>query len=233
MPDYSGGAPIWARFVNNAIQTQRPSLSPGWVVPSGATRLPPPESAPADCPLPCDWDSRSFAALDVETTGLDAYKDRVIEIGVVLFHYDAEGALVEEYSWNSLINPGMPIPASSTAIHGITDLDISSAPFFTELADSLEVLLTNRVMVAHNAPFDSLFIHEEYVRLKRPSPISEMADSLVLLRQACPNLPSYNLGKAAFVIGIETGTAHRALDDARVCLQLFTKSARILSGICG
>jgi DNA polymerase III subunit epsilon len=232
MSDYNGGAPLWARFVNNAGQTRRPSLSPGWAIPSGAMRLPPPAGAPEGCPLPCDWDSRSFAALDVETTGLDAYKDRVIEIGLLLFHYDAEGALVEENAWNSLVNPGMPIPASSTAIHGITDLDISSAPFFAELADSLEVLLTNRVMVAHNAPFDSSFIQEEYFRLKRSSPISEMADSLVLLRQAFPNLYSYSLGKAAFVFGMETGTAHRALDDARVCMQLFTKSARILAGTC-
>ena len=126
----------------------------------------------------------------------------------------------------------MPIPASSTAIHGITDLDISSAPFFQDLADDLEGLLANRVMVAHNAPFDSSFIRGEYARLKRTSPIVEMADSLVLLRQASPNLLSYSLGKAAFVLGIETGTSHRALDDARVCMQLFTQSARTLSGKC-
>ena len=232
MSNYGGGAPLWARYVNNSGQTSRPPLSPAWVVPDGTPRLPPPEGAPAGCPLPCDWDSRAFAALDVETTGLESYRDRVIEIGVVLFHYDEEGALQEETSWNSLVNPGMPIPASSTAIHGITDLDISSAPFFSEIADHLERLLADRVMVAHNAPFDSSFIQREYARLDRLSPLVEMADSLVLLRQASPNLLSYSLGKAAFVLGIETGVSHRALDDARVCMQLFTRSARTLSGKC-
>lgn len=232
MSDYNGGAPLWARYINNSGQTTRPIVSPGWIIPEGMRRLPPPEHAPDGCLLPCDWDSRAFAALDVETTGLESYRDRVIEIGIVLFHYDTEGALVEESSWSSLVNPGIPIPASSTAIHGITDLDISSAPFFAELADDLDRLLTHRVMVAHNAPFDSSFINGEYARLKRKSPLAEMADSLVLLRQASPNLLSYSLGKAAFVLGIETGTAHRALDDARVCMQLFTKSARLLSGTC-
>ena len=232
MSDYGGGAPLWARYVNNSGQTTRPPLSPAWIVPEGAPRLPPPEGAPAGCPLPWDWESRAFAALDVETTGLEPYKDRVIEIGVLLFHYDAEGALQEETSWNSLVNPGMPIPSSSTAIHGITDLDISSAPFFADIAEALKSLLADRVMVAHNAPFDLSFIRKEYGRLNMASPIVEMADSLILLRQASPNLLSYSLGKAAFVLGIETGVSHRALDDARVCMRLFTRSARTLAGKC-
>ncbi|MHB0898390.1 MAG: exonuclease domain-containing protein [Spirochaetales bacterium] len=59
-----------------------------------------------------------------------------------------------------------------------------------------------------------------------------MADSLVLLRLAVPNLLSYSLGKAAFVLGVETGTSHRALDDARTCMHLFTQSARKLAGTC-
>jgi len=232
MSDISGGAPLWARFVNPSPRLEEKNASRGWIVPPSSGRLPPPPGAADDCPLPFDWDKRGYAALDVETTGLEAFRDRVIEIGIVLFSYDAEGALIEERVWDSLVNPGIPIPASATAIHGITDLDISAAPFFAELSAEIAILLENRVMVAHNAPFDAGFVAEEFSRAGRRSPLGEIADSLVLLRLAVPNLLSYSLGKAAFVLGVETGTSHRALDDARTCMHLFTQSARKLAGTC-
>lgn len=232
MPDFSGGAPFWARLINPPAQAEDKRVPRGWIVPSASEHLPPPAGALPGCPLPFDWDQRRYAALDVETTGLDPYRDRVIEIGLVLFSFDGEGALREEQSWGSLINPGIPIPASATAIHGITDLDISAAPFFGDLASTLSTFLQGRVMVAHNAPFDSGFIAQEFSRSGRLSPLGEIADSLVLLRQAVPSLLSYNLGKAAFVLGIDTGQAHRALDDARTCMHLFTHSARKLAGAC-
>ena len=232
MSDFSGGAPLWARFVNPSTQPVKRSALGAWVVPAGSERLPPPPGASQDCPIPFDWDRRSYAALDVETTGLDAFRDRVVEIGIVSFSFDREGALIEEKSWASLVNPGIPIPASATAIHGITDLDISASPFFRELCDDLASLLDGKVMVAHNAPFDAGFIGEEFSRIGRSAPFSEIADTLILLRQAVPNLLSYNLGKAAYVLGVNTGTSHRALDDARTCMHLFAHSARKLSGAC-
>ncbi len=238
MADFSGGAPLWARFVAGGSQESGDSLAArraasGWVLPPGIDRLPPPAHAVEGCPLPYDWDSRGYAALDVETTGLDSGRgDRVIEVGVVLFSFDSEGALREESSWGSLIDPGIPIPASSTAVHGLTDLDIWGAPSFRSIADELAALLSGRVFVAHNAPFDAGFIGAEYSRIGRASPLGEMADTLPLLRLAVPNLMSYSLGKAAFILGMETGTSHRALDDAKTCMRLFTHSARILSGSC-
>lgn len=239
MADSSWGAPLWARFVN----TQDPRQAGGsdrsqrrtqeaWSLPAGIERMPPPEGAPEGCPLPCDWDRRRYAALDVETTGLDPERDRVIEIGIVLFHFDGEGALVEEKSWGSLVNPGSPIPAASTSIHGITDFDVWTAPAFQELPPELEPLLEGRVMVAHNAPFDASFMLAEYRRANREWPAREMADSLSLLRLSHPHLISFNLGKAAFVLGIETGTSHRAVDDARTCMALFAQAARRISGAC-
>ena len=238
MADYSGGAPLWARFVAGGSQESSESAAArraasGWVLPAGADRLPPPPHAVTGCPLPYDWDRRGYAALDVETTGLDSGRgDRVIEVGVALFSFDGEGALREEASWGSLIDPGMPIPAASTAVHGITDLDIWGAPPFRSVADKLAALLEGRIFVAHNAPFDAGFINAEYSRLGKNSPLGEMADTLPLLRLAVPNLMSYSLGKAAFVLGFETGTSHRALDDAKTCMRLFTHSARILAGSC-
>ncbi|MFZ3109423.1 MAG: 3'-5' exonuclease [Rectinemataceae bacterium] len=232
MSNFSGGAPLWARYVNSSNQPEQRETGRGWTVPPGTEFLSPPEGAEDDCPLPFDWERRRYAALDVETTGLDPYNDRVLEIGLVLFSFDSEGALVEERTWQSLLNPGIAIPSSATAIHGITDFDVFASPFFRELATELLALLEGRVMVAHNAPFDAGFIASEFARLGMASPVGEMADSLILLRQAVPNLLSYSLAKAAFILGVDTGTSHRALDDARTCMHLFTLSARKLAGTC-
>jgi DNA polymerase III epsilon subunit-like protein len=230
MPDNSG-APLWARFISNTEQFSR-SQATGWKLPPGTTKVPPPERARPDCPLPYDWDRRRYVALDVETTGLDPSKDRVVEVGLLQFFFDQEGALREEKEWSSLINPGISIPTESTAIHGIADLDVWQAPAFSTSLSLISEMLEGRVVVAHNAPFDISFFAQEFKRGRSFLPDLEIADTLILLRAAMPGLISYNLGKAAFVMGIETGASHRALDDARACMHIFARSARILSGAC-
>lgn len=230
--EYSRGAPVWARFVEPGQNPTVEAPRKGWILPEGSTRLPPPPGTDSDCPLPYDWDRRNYAALDVETTGLDAGKDRVIEIGIVQFSIDPEGAILEIARWGSLINPGIPIPASATAIHGIEDFDVWMSPGFAEVASHVAKLVEGRVMVAHNAPFDAAFINAEFARLGLPSPFGEIADSLGILRAGYPTLLSYSLGKAAFVLGIDRGTSHRALDDAATCMRIFVQSARKMTGAC-
>ncbi|MCE5255702.1 MAG: 3'-5' exonuclease, partial [Spirochaetaceae bacterium] len=121
---------------------------------------------------------------------------------------------------------------SATSIHGITDLEVSAAPIFSDLAAEMAMIIRGKVFVAHNAPFDASFVAGEYARLSMSSPLGEIADSLLLLRMAYPGLLSYNLGKAAYVLGIPSGQGHRALDDARTCMSLFALSARRLTGLC-
>ena len=226
------GSPIWARFVPGYQGRQERPAARAWTRPAGLEAAPPPPGAPDGCPLPFGWESRAYAALDVETTGLDPGRDRVVELAILPFHFDSEGALIEEEGFCSFVNPAMPIPESSTAIHGITDLDVPAAPFFREVVGMVDRLLSGRVMVAHNAPFDEGFVRAEYSRARNPPPLGEIADSLVLARLAFPSLHSYALAKAAFLLGIDPGSSHRALDDARTCMILFSRSARILSGAC-
>ena len=140
--------------------------------------------------------------------------------------------MVEEEGYCSFVNPSMPIPESSTSIHGISDLDVSAAPFFREIVGTVDRFLSGRVMVAHNAPFDEGFVRAEYSRARNSPPLGEIADSLILARLAFPGLHSYALAKAAFLLGIDPGSSHRAQGDARTCMILFSRSARILSGAC-
>jgi len=119
----------------------------------------------------------------VETTGLDAFRDRVIEIGIVLFPYDSR-ALVEERAWDSLVNPGIHIPLRLPPFMGITDLDISAAPFFEELLpNSPHFWMAGSWW--RTMPL-SMRIHRRgiFLRAGRQAPLSEIADSLILLRLA-------------------------------------------------
>jgi DNA polymerase III epsilon subunit family exonuclease len=179
--------------------------------------------------LPEDWRDRQYIALDFETTGLDSHRDRVIEIGLLQFSIGPENLLREETSLSLLVHPSMPIPRQASLVHGIYDLDVSSAPLFEACIGQLETLAGERTIIAHNAAFDIGFLRSEYRRAglrfrERPS-----LDSIPLARKAFPGLASYSLGALVLKFGIDRATAHRALDDARSCAALFLLCARRLS----
>lgn len=232
MPSFDGGAPVWARLLRGESQDAPRRDLGGWTLPPGVQPLPPPEGSLPGCPLPYDWDRRSYFALDVETTGLEPLKDKIIEIGILPFSFDEEGALVIEEGWNALVNPGVSIPASASAIHGIYDLEVSNSPDFTYLAPHILSMTRGKVLVAHNAMFDLGFLRQELKRGNGGTWNGEIVDTLALTRIALPGQISHSLGRLAFALGIEAGKSHRALDDARTCMHLFAHCARILSGAC-
>ena len=75
---------------------------------------------------------RPLVVFDLEATGLNKRTDRIVSIALV--RYEPSGS-VEQV--NYLLNPGIPIPEDSTAIHGITDADVAGAPTFAEMAEAL------------------------------------------------------------------------------------------------
>src|SRR5262249_41477271 len=105
------------------------------------------------------WAACPIAFLDTETTGRDPAIDRIIEIGVVL---GRDGVIVERKSW--ILNPGCPIPAETTAVHGIKDEDVANAPSFAEVAHEILEVLGPAVPAAYNAEFDRKFLLAELDR---------------------------------------------------------------------
>jgi DNA polymerase-3 subunit epsilon len=101
-----------------------------------------------------------YVAFDLETTGLDAEKDRVIEMCFIQLDDD----LVEQGRWTKLLNPGIPIPAETVAIHNITDEMVVDAPPFKDHAARVQQLVDEAVLIGHNVQFDVSFIHKELVR---------------------------------------------------------------------
>ncbi|MBD3409038.1 MAG: DNA polymerase III subunit epsilon, partial [Ignavibacteriales bacterium] len=100
-----------------------------------------------------------FAVLDVETTGLVAKRDRVIEVAVALM----KDGVVED-RFESFVNPGRKVPGEITKLTGIADEDVEHAPYFEEIASELVRYLDDAVFVAHNAPFDLKFLRAEFAR---------------------------------------------------------------------
>ena len=104
---------------------------------------------------------RPIAFIDLETTGINVSSDRIVEISVLKISPNGK----EEWM-TSRINPEMPIPAKSTAIHGITDGDVADAPTFREIAKNLAAFLEGTDLAGFNSiKFDIPVLAEEFLRV--------------------------------------------------------------------
>jgi DNA polymerase-3 subunit epsilon len=152
-----------------------------------------------------------FAVIDFETTGFSpAQGDRAVEVGLVLL--SAEGQ--PDGEWDTLLNPLRDVGASW--VHGITDDDVQQAPEFGDVAGVLSEMLSGRVLVAHNLPFDARFLDGEYRRLGHGLGI-DGSTGLCTQRLAHRYLPGPKVTLEACCerSGIVRRNAHCALDDAR------------------
>jgi DNA polymerase-3 subunit epsilon len=179
-----------------------------------------------------------LAVIDTETTGRDpARGDRIIEIAIVYFD---RGAPTARHAL--LVDPGMPIPADSTAVHGITDADVRGKPRFDGIARDVLGLLAGRIPVAYNASFDRTFIFSEMRKAGFPPGTDralppamrsnvEWIDPLVWARAVQPNAKGYKLGEVAARLDVSLVQAHRATDDAEaaghVLIALFRSQGRL------
>src|SRR5262245_10848525 len=84
--------------------------------------------------------------LDTEATALDVRKARLVQIAGVRLR---SGSLDESLGFESLVNPGCPVPKSATAIHGITDAMVADAPSFGQIAERLESFTGPFVIIGH------------------------------------------------------------------------------------
>jgi DNA polymerase III epsilon subunit family exonuclease len=168
-------------------------------------------------------DNLPFVAFDVETTGLHPVGDRIVEVGAVRFGFGGTGD-----SFRSLVNPGRPIPAEATALHGITNEEVAGAPAFGDLCGELLRFLDGGVLVAHHVPFDASFLLSECDRSGAPAPGIVTLDSCKLSRIAFPALPSHSLDELVGALAIDRSRGHRALPDAYASAELFLRSLRAL-----
>lgn len=158
---------------------------------------------------------RPLAFIDVETTGLSPYSDRIVELSILKIYPDGK----EEYK-SHRINPGIPIPADATAIHGISDADVASEPFFNQYAKSIRDFIDECDISGFNViKFDLPFLENEFARanVEFSRQGRYLIDSQVIYHQREPR----DL-KAAYnkYCGKELENAHNAEEDARASAEI-------------
>lgn len=166
----------------------------------------------------------TFVAFDVETTGLSAANERIIEIGAVKYK---DGNVIKSTSW--LINPGRPI--RNSFVHGITDKMVAGHPTFAEIYPAFEQFSEGCVLMAHNAQFDIRFMREELLRNNKRLPDAPVINSLSLFRTWFPDAPSHSLGKLGYYLSLPETGFHRAENDAEYILRIMNEGLKKRPGM--
>lgn len=163
-------------------------------------------------------DKTTFTVVDVETTGLSARNERIIEIALVRVE---NLKIVEKFS--SLINPQRPIPSFISILTGITNSDVKNAPMFHQVFPKISEQLEDSVLCGHNLQFDLSFLRNEVQILGDDFNPSHTLCTLKLARKLFPNLKSRSLGPLAYHLNIKAKNSHRALGDAETTAKVLIK----------
>lgn len=176
------------------------------------------------------WYEGPLAAFDTETTGVDVETDRIVSAALVV--QDAPGARPRVSRW--LVNPGVPVPAGATQVHGLTDDHLQRngrwpAPVMFEIAELLaEQAAAGRPLVVMNAPFDLTLLDRE-LRRHRASSLDHWLDGTPLRvldpRVLDKHLDRYRKGRRTLTdlcahYGVTLAEAHDAAADALAALEV-------------
>jgi len=164
-----------------------------------------------------------YVAFDLETTGLSNERDRIIEIGAVIMKNGKEQA-----RYQTFVDPGCKLTQEIIDLTGITDDLLVDAPKIEEALPKFLEFVGDRVLVAHNAKFDTGFIRMECRRQRIPYTLTS-ADTLVLSQQLMPELNRFKLDTVAKALCLPNFNHHRAADDANICGLIFGRFLKMLS----
>ena len=156
---------------------------------------------------------REFVALDLETTGLMADTDRIVEIGAVRFRRTGD----EIGRFQCLVNPERRMSPAAYAIHGLSDEDLAHARprvrYYPTCWNSWATRPRPRSWRTMPS-FDAGFLGRELARAGLPSPTHSLFDTLALARRRLPMAASHRLDHLAQILALDPAGAHRALADS-------------------
>ena len=158
-----------------------------------------------------------FVAFDLETTGLSPRTDEIIEIGAVIMKQGREVA-----RYQTFVDPHRKLLKETTDLTGITDDMLVGAPSIEEALPEFLQFVDGRVLVAHNADFDTAFIREACKKLGHPYTYTS-ADTLVLSQNLMTKLNRHKLNIVADALSLPEFNHHRAADDAVTCGMIMAK----------
>lgn len=153
----------------------------------------------------------SFTSVDFETS----CAREACAIGVCV----VENNEIVSKHYELIKPPSMYFNPHTVAVHGITAYDVEDKPQFDELWGKLKPLFDNRMVVAHNAPFDMGVLKANLAAYQITHPEFEFLCTLSLSRRLWKELPNHRLNTMADMLGVEF-QHHNAIDDALVCAKL-------------
>ena len=158
-----------------------------------------------------------FVCIDVESTGLDFTKERIIEVAAVLF---TENTIIAEFE--TLVNPEIEIPQSSYAVHNISDEMVKGAPIIKQVLPELLHFIGDSIIVGHGIEFDINIVLHEAMRAEVDCSLRKNVffDTLRLARLYGES-PSNSLQALREHFNIIPEGAHRAKSDVIVNIQVF------------
>ena len=151
-----------------------------------------------------------FVAIDLETTGLDPSKDKIIEISAVKFN---NGEVVDSLTF--LVNPAIKLKPKIIQITGINDSMLVSKPSFDDIKDHFLMFIENLPIVGHNVMFDLNFLKKNIHDYEKYFKGRMICDTYYLSKIFYYYHSSFSLTSLCKTVGIEINNAHRAEDDAR------------------
>ena len=161
----------------------------------------------------------SFVVFDLETTGLAAASARICEIGAVRVE-----RLELAETFETLVAPGVPLPAPVGRLTGLSDEVLRRAPRVATALRRFSAFAGDAVLVAHNARFDVGFVNRELERLTGKRLSATVIDTVPLARTLLRGrVERLSLASLAFFFGVSVEPCHRALPDAQATAEVFVR----------
>ena len=166
-----------------------------------------------------------YVAFDLETTGLYARRDKIIEIGAVRMR---DGQEVDRFQ--TFVDPQRPLEKQTTDLTGITDEMLRGAPTIEKVLPEFLAFVGDSVLVAHNADFDTTFIYRACQEQGIPYTLTSV-DTLTISQNLLTDLNKFTLDTVAKHFQLEDFNHHRAGDDALICGKIMGKLIPLLQNM--
>ncbi len=168
--------------------------------------------------------AEDYTSVDIETTGLSPRYSSIIELGAVKVR---GGQPVDQVSL--LVDPGFSIPAEITALTGITDDMLWTAPPLCDVLPYFLDFVGGDVIVGHNVHFDVNFLYDKALSIGLPPVSNDFVDTMRLSRKLFPQYGRHRLADLAERFGVMPETAHRALADCYTAAACYERMKPLLA----
>ncbi len=170
---------------------------------------------------------RDLCFFDVESTGLNVIRDRILQIAIIKHHKNGD----EPVELEMLINPGIPISEEAMSVHGITPADLANKPTFQQVAQQIYDFIGDADLAGYNSNrFDVPMLMEEFARVGMELDVSKRR--LIDVQRVFYKMEPRTLGAAHrfYCDGASIENAHDALSDVRATINVFKGQLKMYDG---